>query len=48
MHFGTDFLDYETSCSEIIIFGIGDIRTFLSLYYYFKDNLDNFKNYESA
>jgi len=30
----------------IIISRIGDTGAFLSLHYYFKDNLDNFENFE--
>jgi len=46
--FRTGFLNYETPYFKTIIFRIGDAGAFSSLYYYFKDNLDNFKNFESV
>jgi len=46
--FETGFLNYKTFYSEKIIFKIGSAGIFSFLHYYFKGNLDNFKNFESA
>jgi len=44
-HFRIGFLNYITFYYETIISEIGDTEVFSSLHYYFKSNLDNFKNF---